>query len=173
MEQFLCEIRLFAGNFAPAGWAFCNGQLLPLSQYQAVFSILGTTYGGDGRTTFALPDLRGRVPAHAGSSSGPGVQEVRLGESSGSNTNTLLGHNLPSHNHRVYASDKPGTTGNPSNNFPANSGNNDKEYAEDSNTSMNGLMTSLTGNSQPVNNMQPYLGLNYIIALQGIFPNQG
>lgn len=172
MEQYLCEIRLFAGNFAPKGWAFCNGQLLPLSQYQAVFSILGTTYGGDGRTTFALPDLRGRVPIHAGSSRGPGVQEVRLGESGGSNTNTLLVSNLPAHNHSVNASDKLGTTGNPSTNFPANSGGNDKEYSDSANSTMNHQMTGQTGNNVPITNMQPYLGLNYIISLQGIFPNQ-
>lgn len=172
MEQFLCEIRLFGGNFAPRGWAFCNGQLLPLSQYQAVFSILGTTYGGDGRTTFALPDLRGRVPIHAGSSRGPGVDEVRLGESSGSNTNTLLIHNLPAHNHLIAASSQPGTSGDPTNNYPANSGATDKEYSENANTSMNAQSTRLTGGGQPINNMQPYLGLNYIIALQGVFPSQ-
>lgn len=171
MEQYLCEIRLFAGNYAPRGWAFCNGQLLPLSQYQAVFSILGVTYGGDGRTTFALPDLRGRVPVHAGDSNGPGVQQVRLGESSGVNTNTLTIGSLPKHNHAVYASNQQGTSGDPTNKVPANSGARDQEYADKANTSMNAQMTGITGAGQPVNNMQPYLGLNYIIALQGVFPS--
>lgn len=172
MEQFLCEIRLFAGNFAPKGWAFCNGQLLPLSQYQALFGILGTTYGGDGRTSFALPDLRGRVPVHAGTSSGPGVREVHLGESSGTNTNVMSIANLPPHNHAVLASNQQGTSGDPTNNFPANSGNTDAEYANNANATMNAQMTNRVGNGQPINNMQPYLGLNYIISLQGVYPNE-
>lgn len=172
MEPFLCEIRLFAGNFAPRGWAFCNGQILPISQYQAVFTILGYTYGGNGSTTFALPDLRGRVPVHAGASTGPGVRQVRWGESSGSNHNTLLISNLPKHNHFVFASDQPGTTGNPTNNFLGNSGSSDKEYTESATTQMNPQMTGFVGGDQPVNNMQPYLGLNYIIAMVGVFPSE-
>ena len=171
MNPFLCEIKLFAGNYAPSGWAFCNGQLLPLSKYQAVFSILGVTYGGDGKTTFALPDLRGRVPVHAGASSGPLAREVLLGESAGTNTNTLTIGSLPKHNHAVYANNQPGTSGDPTNKVPANSGARDQEYADNFNTSMHTQMTGITGAGQPVNNMQPYLGLNYIIALYGEFPN--
>jgi len=171
MEPFLCEIKLFAGNYAPRGWAFCNGQILPISQYQAVFTILGYTYGGDGKTTFALPDLRGRVPIHTGASTGPRAREVRLGESSGSNDNTLTIGNLPKHNHPVFANNQQGTSGNPTDNFPANSGASDKEYTDNSNTSMNHHMTGLVGGDLPVNNMQPYLGLNFIIALYGEFPS--
>ena len=170
MEAFLCEIRIFAGNFAPRDWEFCNGQLLKISQHTAVFEILGTTYGGDGVNTFALPDLRGRVPIHAGSSRGAGLDKVLLGESSGSNRNTLLIHNLPPHDHSISASSQPGTSGDPTNNYPANSGANDKEYSESANTSMNAQATRLTGGGQPMNNMQPYLGLNYIISMTGVFP---
>ncbi|MGS2741046.1 phage tail protein [Sinomicrobium sp. M5D2P17] len=171
-EELIGVIKLFAGNFAPRGWAFCNGQLLAIAQNQALFSLLGTTYGGDGRTTFALPDLRGRVPVHAGNSQGPGLQDVRLGEASGTNTNTLTIMNIPRHNHPVMASNQPGTTGDPSNSFPANSGATDKEYSGNANITMNVQMTGMTGGGQPVNNMQPYLGLNYIIALYGIYPSR-
>lgn len=172
MDQFIGEIRLFAGNFAPRGWAFCNGQLLPLSQYQALYAILGIVYGGDGRTTFAIPDLRGRVPVHSGYSEGPGVDKVEPGQKSGTNTNTLSIGNLPPHNHSIMASNQPGTSGDPSNNFPANSGSTDKEYAANANTVMNAQVTSPTGAGQPVNNMQPYLGLNYIISLTGVYPSR-
>ncbi|MGS2762862.1 phage tail protein [Sinomicrobium sp. M5D2P9] len=170
MDEFIGTIKLFAGNFAPKDWAFCNGQLLAIAQNQALFSILGTTYGGDGRTTFALPDLRGRVPVHAGASQGPGVKDIRLGEAGGTNNNTLLITNIPRHNHSVMASNQPGTSGDPTNNYPANTGATDKEYTENANTAMNPQMTGATGGGQPVNNMQPYLGLNYIIALYGIYP---
>ncbi|MEH6307167.1 tail fiber protein [Olivibacter sp. CPCC 100613] len=169
-EAFIGTIVLFAGNYEPKGWAFCNGQLLAISQNQALFSILGTTYGGDGVTTFALPDLRGRVPVHAGASQGVGLKQITLGESSGSNNNTLLVTNIPPHNHPVMANSQPGTSGDPSGNFPANTGATDAEYASNANTVMNAQMTANVGGGQPVNNMQPYLGLNYIIALYGIYP---
>ena len=144
-DQFVAEIRLFAGNFAPTGWAFCNGQLLPISQNTALFSLLGTTYGGDGRSTFALPDLQDRVPIHTGSSQpGPGLSVRDLGEQGGASTVTLLPSEMPLHGHPAAG------------NLPAAGG----RYAAGPGPSSN----------QPHNNRPPYLGLTYIIALQGIFP---
>jgi len=140
MDPFLAQIILFGGNFAPRGWAFCDGQLLAINQYQALFSLLGTTFGGDGRTTFALPDLRGRAPIHAGS--GPGLTTRRLGEKGGTETNQLNSLQLPAHGH-------PLATGIPLGGTSAN-----------------------VGNNQPVNNMPPYLAVNYIIAIQGTFPSR-
>ncbi|SFW77299.1 Microcystin-dependent protein [Sinomicrobium oceani] len=170
MDEFIGVIKLFAGNFPPKDWAFCNGQLLSIASNSALFSILGTTYGGDGITTFALPDLRGRVPVHNGDSQGPGLQYVDLGEAGGTNTNTLLTSNIPPHNHAIRANNQAGNSADPSNNYPANTGAVDKEYSDTANTTMNIQMTGLTGGGIPVNNMQPYLGLNYIICLYGIYP---
>jgi microcystin-dependent protein len=171
-EPFLGEIRMFAGNFAPRGWAMCDGQILLISQNTALFSLLGTIYGGDGRTTFGLPDLRGRVPMHHGN--GPGLTNKRIGQKSGTETNILSTDNLPSHSHTVNAVLEDGNQSIPTGNLPAGTKILDKEYSDAStgNTIMNATMVNDTGNGQEVNNMQPYLTVSYIIALQGIFPSR-
>jgi microcystin-dependent protein len=179
-EPFIGEIIMFGGNFAPRSWALCDGQLLPIAQNTALFSILGTTYGGDGRTTFALPGLRGRVPVHAGS--GPGLSTRRLGEKGGSETNTLTVNNMPSHNHGVSATLRcNGSAGN-ANTAPGNSISNDAgvSSATYSTSAPNADMSagsinvsqSNVGANQAVNNMQPFLAINFIIALQGIYPSR-
>jgi microcystin-dependent protein len=152
-DQFIGEIRLFAGNFAPTGWAFCNGQLLPLSQNTALFSLLLTAYGGDGLSTFALPDLRDRVPIHSGQ--GPGLSDRLLGSTGGNATISLKGKHVPTHTHP--AASTPGTTDDPTGAVPARGGN----YAAVGPTFTDG---------EPHNNLPPYLGLTFIIALQGIYP---
>jgi len=171
-DPFVAEIRIFAGNFAPKGWAFCNGQILPLSQNTALFSLLGTTYGGNGKSTFALPDLQGRAPMHPGQ--GPGLSLHDLGETDGVEHVTLLESEMPPHSHTVVTSSSPGENPSPVdgnltrsvngqiyNNTPAN-----LVYMADQ-------AISPQGGSQPHNNMQPYLTVNYIIALQGVFPSRG
>lgn len=174
---------MFAGNFAPRGWAFCNGQLLAISSNTALFSILGTTYGGDGRTTFGLPDLRGRVPVHSGSSTGPGLSPRPLGQRGGSEINVLNVTQLPSHSHlaaaKVNARFTPPTGGgNLSNpNQATFSGDGSQIYSnEPTNVQMasNSVEVTVgnTGNNQPINNMQPYQAINYIIALVGTFPSR-
>jgi len=170
-EEFLGEIRMFAGNFAPRNWAECNGQLLPINQNQALFSLLGTTYGGDGVTTFALPDLRGRAPIHAGN--GPGLIPRTQGSTGGTETTTLSIANLPAHSHTVApnASTEVGTTNIPTFNFPANTSVLDKEYAATSNTIMGTSITRFTGNNASFSNVQPYGVVRYIICLQGVYPS--
>ena len=163
MDPFLGEIRLVPFTFAPKGWAFCAGQLLPINQNQALFALLGTTYGGDGRTTFALPDLRGRVPVGAGQAGG---SEYPLGSSGGHETVKLTVGQLPSHSHAVRANRGQATTKNPAASLPASGG----AYAATQNATMNSVMLGKSGGGQAHENRQPYLSLNYIIALQGIFP---
>ncbi|WP_418602405.1 phage tail protein [Hwangdonia sp.] len=170
-DPFIGQISMFAGNFAPRGWALCDGQLLPISQYSALFSILGTTYGGDGETTFALPDLRGRVPMHEGS--GPGLTNRPLGQKFGSETNTLAVNQMPSHSHTVNAVTDDGNQSVPTGNLPAGTKVLDKEYSNAaSNTTMNANMINANGDNQPVNNIQPVLVINYIIALEGVYPSR-
>ena len=174
---FIGSIVLFAGNFAPRGWALCQGQLLSISQNTALFSILGTTYGGNGQTTFALPDLRGRVPV--GTGQGLGMQPYELGEVAGSQTVTLTTQQMPQHNHFVQVAGGNADTATATNNYLATANAN---YGGDPVTinTYNGTQTatlnpgsiSATGNNLPHDNMQPSLGLNYIIALQGIFPSR-
>lgn len=175
------EVRLFAGNFAPRYWAFCDGQLLPISQNQALFSILGTTYGGDGRTTFALPDLRGRVPL--GQGGGPGLGIRGLGQAGGTETNTLTIAQLPAHNHNASgtvtpkAKDGSPNHANPGSNYPAALNLRGKAgYSDNPDTVMGPSPVNVTteniGGFQPVNNMQPWLGLNFIICVQGIYPSR-
>lgn len=167
-QPYLGEIKMFAGNFAPQGWAICAGQLLPINQNQALFAILGTTYGGNGQTNFALPDLRGRVPV--GTGTGPGLSAYGLGQIGGTESNTLLTSNLPPHSHSILAEVTAGTTASPANAYMANTGAVDREYAATFSTTMGN--TGLTGGAIPVNNVQPYVTINFIIALQGIFPTQ-
>ncbi|MFT6335432.1 MAG: microcystin-dependent protein [Saprospiraceae bacterium] len=165
MNPFIGQIIMFGGNFAPRDWAFCQGQLLPIAQYTALFSILGTTYGGDGRTTFALPEMRGRVAISKGQ--GPGLPTYSLGQRGGSETNTLTLQNLPAHSHTVTIPTNSGP-GTESEGFIAAS----PIYAEESNASYAGVSGNSVGNNQPVNNMGPILTTNYIIALQGTFPSR-
>jgi microcystin-dependent protein len=177
-EPYLGQIILFAGNFAPRGWAFCNGQILQISQNTALFSILGTTYGGNGQTTFALPDLRGRVPVGMGQ--GPGLPSVDLGEMAGEPDHTLINSEMPAHNHpaqgQIKAANGGGNSAAPSGNFPAASTTRDSIYSNTADTTLNANASQVTvdavGGNQPHNNMQPFLGLNYIIALEGIFPSR-
>jgi microcystin-dependent protein len=172
-DQFISEIRIFAGNFAPSGWAFCNGQLMPISQNTALFSLLGTTYGGDGRSTFALPDLQGTAPLQAGQ--GPGLTLRGLGEIGGQQTVTLLESEIPAHSHGVRCDGSGGGVSSPANNtWGAGGRGRPPAYTPTSvnNVSMSPLGTSVTGSGLPHNNMPPFLALTFIIALQGIFPQR-
>jgi microcystin-dependent protein len=167
-DQFVAEIRAFGFNFAPTGWAMCNGQLLPISQNTALFSLLGTTYGGDGKTNFALPNLQGSAPMHQGQ--GAGLSQRFLGEAGGENQVSVLASQMPAHSHPVNCNTADGNDYGPSNNVwaPDAAGNN--EYAGTSNAQMSPAAISTAGGGQPHNNLQPYLVLNFCIALQGIFP---
>ncbi len=169
-EPFLGEISIFAGNFAPRGWAFCDGQIMSLSQNTALFSLLGTTYGGNGQTTFALPDLRGRVPVGVGS--GPGLSPIDLGQNGGTENINVLTSQIPAHTHTLNAVSKNGTTNIPTNAFMAATGTYDKDYTTSStpSTDMNSVALKTTGGSQALNLLQPYTTLSFIIAIQGIFP---
>ncbi len=170
-DPFVAEIRIFAGNFAPKGWATCNGQLLPLSQNTALFSLLGTTYGGDGKSTFALPDLQGRAPMQPGQ--GPGLSLRDLGENGGESAVTLLQSEMPAHNHTLKAVNDVADVNVPTNNNIArSSGAAVFNTAAAPLTTMSGLSLTPTGASTPHNNMQPYLTLLFIIALQGVFPQR-
>jgi len=167
-EPYLSEIRIMSFNFAPKGWALCNGQTLPINQNQALFSLLGTTYGGNGQTTFALPNLQGRVPMHVGSGH-------NLGELGGQEAHTVIMSELPAHIHPANADAKSGnnTESDPVNAYPANTGGIPMYSAGSNNMSaMSPLMVSSVGGSQAHENRQPFLVLNFCIALQGIFPSQ-
>lgn len=169
-EPFIAEIRIFAGNFAPRGWAFCNGQLLPISQNTALFSLIGTTYGGDGRTTTALPDLQGRAPMHPGR--GPGLTAKRLGERGGTETVTLSEAQMPNHTHTLRAAVNPGDTSTPQNTVTGTSIG-DNVYGTAANlVAMADQALPSAGGSQAHNNMQPYLTMNFIIALVGLYPSR-
>lgn len=171
MEPLMASIILFGGNFAPRGWAFCQGQILSIAQNTALFSLLGTTYGGNGQTTFALPDLRGRTPI--GTGQGPGLPNVNLGEMAGAPTHTLINTEMPAHNHTLNAVSEPGDIGAPAGAFLAATGALDPEYrASGSAVSMSPQSIGIAGGNQPFSIMQPYLGINYIIALQGIYPSR-
>ena len=162
-EPFLSEIKLVSFNFPPKGWALCNGQLLPINQNQALFALLGTTYGGNGQTNFALPNLRGRTPIHMGNGH-------TLGEAAGSTSVTINIQQLPTHIHALLANNGNATQANPANAFFAAANN---LYQTPQNlTTINPATVSSVGGSQPHNNMMPYLVLNFIIALQGIFPSR-
>ncbi len=162
-EPFLAEIRIVGFNFAPRGWAFCDGQILPINQNQSLYSLLGTTYGGDGRTSFALPDLRGRSPMHTS-------KDHREGQKAGEETVPLTAAEIPQHKHVLNASNS-GNDAIPASNFPANAGS-DLYTAPNNLVNMNSAAITNTGGSQGHENMQPYLTLNFIIALQGLFPSR-
>lgn len=182
-DPFIGQISMFGGNFAPRGWAFCNGQLLAISQNTALFSLLGTIYGGNGVTTFALPDLRGRTPIHAGN--GPGLSTRVLGTKIGTEVNVLNLTQMPSHNHiatnivtiELNTSTENGEESSPENQYLA-AGNNIYVDTPTANTKLAGISGTVTttiansGGNQPINNMQPSITIHYIIALQGIYPSR-
>ncbi|NDW10799.1 phage tail protein [Dysgonomonas sp. 520] len=176
-DSYVGEIRMFAGNYAPQGWAICNGQLLSINQNEALFTIIGTTYGGDGVNTFALPDMQGRVPIHQGTQQGT---TYVIGTKAGSETRTLTANNLPPHSHQVTitqsASKQEGTSTSPEGKYPAVDGTNlyGSPVAGATNVTSNSTVVTLapSGENQPVENRQPYLGINFIISLNGIYPTQ-
>jgi microcystin-dependent protein len=169
-EPFLGQIRMFAGNFAPRSNAFCNGQLLPISQNTALFSLLGTTYGGDGRTTFGLPDLRGRVTVHAGQ--GPGLTYRPLGQKSGTQDETLNTTQLASHTHSPDATTDDAAEKDPTNRVLGRTAAGNFYATADPATDMNSAAILADGGGQSHDNMMPWLGIYFIIALQGIFPSR-
>jgi microcystin-dependent protein len=173
-DPFVAEIRIFPFNFAPKGWAWCDGQLLPLSQNTALFSLLGTTYGGNGKSNFALPDLQGRAPMHPGQ--GPGLSLHDLGETGGSETVTLLESEIPSHSHALRASVEDATQGSLTPGISLAQTVNGNLYQTVTNTNvvnMNPSALAPAGGDQPHNNMQPFLTFYFNIALQGVFPPRG
>ncbi len=163
-SPYIGEIRMFAGNFAPAGWAFCDGSLIPISENPTLFQLIGTTYGGDGTSTFALPDLRSRIPVHVG----PGFA---LGQNGGAETVTLATSQIPAHSHVAQAKSTQGGQSNPQNNVWALSGSNQFTNSPPSLTMAPGA-TAPSGGSQPHDNMVPFLCINFILSLFGIFPSQ-
>jgi microcystin-dependent protein len=178
-DQFLAEIRIFPFNFPPTGWAFCDGQIMPISQNTALFALLGTTYGGDGKSTFALPDMQSNAPMQPGQGQGLSLRD--LGEMSGVESVTLIQSEMPFHTHALSGSDADATTDQPASQLPAkgfwdNGTAGGLVGAYSSNSPANATMAfqalTLAGGGLPHNNMQPYLTLNFCIALQGIFPQR-
>lgn len=177
MTPLIGEIQLFAGNFAPVGWQFCNGQLVSIAEYEALFATIGTTYGGDGTQTFALPNLKQRVPVGIGQS--PGKSNHILGQSAGSDTEILTVNNMPPHTHTIAAKLKVSSAAannpSPENNYFGSTGS-DSEYAATADTAMNTegigivLANDTVGSSQPIDNRQSFVSINFIIAMEGIFP---
>ena len=169
-QPFIGTIMLFGGNFPPRGWVSCNGQLLTISQYDAYFALIGTTYGGDGQSTFAVPDLRSRVPIHQGQ--GPGLSNYVIGQQAGTETVTLIGNQMPNHTHTVAVSSGDSTTGTPSAGVTLGVSAAEIYIADAADGAMNPQSIGLAGGSQPHDNLQPYLALNYVIAVEGIFPSR-
>jgi microcystin-dependent protein len=169
-EPFIGEVRMFAGTIVPTGWALCNGQLLPIAQNIALFSILGTAFGGDGQVTFALPDLQGRVPVHPGQ--GPGLSNRTRGQALGSEAHTLGLAEMPAHNHSLGAS-ASGISNSPAGRVLAQSPAAIPQFEASADTTLASSAVTTTGGDQPHNNMQPYLCVSFIIAMQGVFPPRG
>jgi microcystin-dependent protein len=167
-QPYLGEIRMFAGDFAPMGWAFCDGQLLSVDEYPELFALLQTRYGGDGQFTFAVPDLRGRAPVHMGT--GPGLPTRNLGDVDGVETVTLTVSQIPAHSHATGASSTGGTLSSPTGGVPAIDASGAPRYGASPNSTLASGALLLSGGSQPHSNMQPYLALNFIIALFGVIP---
>lgn len=170
MDPFISEIRFFAGNFAPQGWAFCNGQILPIQEYEALFSLIGTTYGGDGQSTFALPDLRGRLPLHQGSNQG---LSYALGEQSGVESVSLNVQQTPQHTHVVSASNATATSPVAGGALLGHSGDFAAYSNEAPTAALDALAVSPVGRGEPHDNLQPFLCVSFIIALEGIYPSEG
>jgi len=168
-QPYVGEIRMFAGSFAPAGWMFCDGSHLPIAENDILFQLIGTTYGGDGQQTFALPDLRGRVPVHQGTNQS---QTFTLGQMAGVESVTLNTQQIPSHGHPFIAAATPGDVISPAGNLPANSSNVKIYINQAPDGGMSGSAMGPTGGSQPHENLQPYLGINFIISMFGLWPNQ-
>jgi microcystin-dependent protein len=168
VEPFTGEIRIFAGNFAPQNWALCNGAIMAISQNQALFQLIGTTYGGDGQNTFGLPNLQSRVPIHTGSN---GTSNYFLGQNGGLESETLTNGQLPAHSHLLQASSASGTSTSPAGNVPAAWGSN--QYSDATPTGAMGAAVQPNGGGLPHDNMLPFLAVNFIICLVGIFPTQG
>lgn len=166
---FLGSVKMFGGNFAPRGYALCAGQLLAISQNDALFALIGTVYGGDGQTTFGLPDLRGRAPMHFGQ--GPGLPSYSLGQTLGTETVTLTAQELPTHSHTLGANAGPGSGAGPAAAVWAQS-TATQNYGASANTQMNAGLVGVAGGNQPHDNMPPSLAINFIIALEGIFPSR-
>ncbi|HSP15267.1 MAG TPA: tail fiber protein [Thermoanaerobaculia bacterium] len=164
-QPYVGEIRMFAGNFAPAGWMFCEGQLLAISEYDTLFNLIGTTYGGDGQSTFALPDLRGRIPIHQGSG-------FVLAENGGAETITLTVSQIPAHSHSMLGTNSIANDASPANNLTAQTNTFDLYQSVPGGQPMAPQSVSSVGGSQPHNNFQPYLCVDFIISLFGIFPSQ-
>lgn len=176
-DQYVGEIRMFAGNYPPKGWAFCDGSTLPINGNEALYSIIGVTYGGDGQNSFKLPDLRGRIPVHRGGNSTTG-STFMMGQQGGVEKVTLTSDQLPTHTHQVNAQLAPGTLKNPSNAFWATS--NTNQYAASTSTTivtpnakLSSQSISTVGGGQAHDNMMPYLTVSFIIALSGLYPVQG
>jgi microcystin-dependent protein len=172
-EPFIGEIRMFGGSFAPAGWAFCNGATMPIAENDVLFTLIGTTYGGDGQETFNLPDLQGRVPMHQGQ--GPGIsQNYVIGEKAGVESVTLTAQQIPVHTHPMMASGNAGQQPQPTNGFLALT-NPGFPYVASSQPfkQLNAGSVAVVGGSQPHDNMAPYLAISFIISLSGVFPSQG
>jgi microcystin-dependent protein len=163
-QPYVGEVRMFAGNFAPAGWMFCEGQLLPISEYETLFQLIGTTYGGDGQSTFALPDLRGRLPIHQGNG-------FILAETGGVESVTLTPNQIPAHNHAFLASSAPATGNAPAGALYAESSTINMYIEDVANANLGASAVSPVGGSQPHDNYQPYLCVDFIISLFGIFPS--
>ena len=165
-EPFLAEIRMVSFNFPPRGWAYCDGQILPINQNQSLYSLLGTMYGGDGRTSFALPDLRGRIPFHVGSG-------MTQGQKSGEETHSLTVHEMPGHKHVLQSSQSRGNTDDPANSMLAESAVGDIQYSSKApDADMGAASIANTGGGQGHNNLPPYLAVTFVIALQGLFPSR-
>jgi microcystin-dependent protein len=165
-QPYVGEIRMFAGNFAPAGWMFCEGQLLPISENETLFNLIGTTYGGDGQSTFGLPDLRGRIPVHMS------TNNYVLAETGGVEQVTLTANQIPGHRHALMASTNNATNTNAAGNALATTPNYTPYISAAANSAMNAGAITTVGGSQPHSNFQPYLCLDFIISLFGIFPSQ-
>ena len=169
-EPFIAEVKIFAGTFAPRGWAYCDGQLLPISQNTALFSLVGTIYGGDGRSTFGLPDLQGRAAMHPGN--GPGLTNRRLGQKGGSTDVPLAQDQMPAHSHATLASDQMANASDPVNRRFADTGTHRRYGPATDLEDLNALVVDNTGSSEGHNNMQPFLTLGFIIALVGTYPSR-
>ena len=169
-DPFIGEIKMFAGNFAPRGWAFCDGQLLQVNQNDALFALIGTIYGGDGRVTFALPDMRGKIPLHQGF--GPGLTTRRLGSAGGLERNTLTVSNLPPHDHSLNGTSNIASDSSPIDRVPATAAGSNLYNIGGSTTPMDIDMIGFTGGTQSHTNLMPFLCIHFIIALVGIFPSR-